>query len=583
MGAPLEICRKRTAVAVLASGVVISLTAMTGGIAPAFAAPKNDPATPTTTVVVPEPEQQAPQEEAPKETKAPEKAPEPPAVVEAPPQTKAPEKAPEPPEVVEAPPQTQAPQTQAPQTQAPQTQAPQIQAPQTQAPVTRAPETQSSTAKPTTAASSTAAPAPAPTAEASTPRTAHPSTDEQAPATSAEKSAAPAPSSETTTATGVSPSTALVAPTDASQAPAKSGEPSTETSGSPSPATESEPTSASGSSRAGQTASSSVSQAAKEIETVEPQTLKAPEQDVVLAKSAKPVEELLPAPAPKQDVAEFARAIDLPDFDRDFRDGNASRKDRDFKDRDFRPDGDRDWNRHVRQWDPDWVQYDDYYRPVISNPYRNTVKIIYVYQNAPRIVYIPPLARIVLEVAQFAAYSFTAIVDTAINTAVNTAVNVAVGSFFGGGYFPGIGLPLPPPPPPVWRYDNVPVQVRYSNNNVYEPFRVQRIVDVGNDSQYGERKVLLDGVTPAWGEWTQNAAGERQFEIHKTQQFPGLDEPREGPLPGDYQLRLASDQSASDGFTSRDVYLMASAGVLGLLSLGAVLWAVMLGRRRTQH
>jgi hypothetical protein len=577
MGAPLEICRKRTAVAVLASGVVISLTAMTGGIAPAFAAPKNDPAAPTTTVVVPEPEQQAPQEEAPKETKAPEKAPAPPAVVEAPPQPKAPE----PPAIVEAPPQTQAPQTQAPQTQAPQTQEP-----VTQAPVIQAPVTQSSTAKSSTAAPSTAS-APATSAEPPAPRTAHPSTTEQAPATSAEKSAAPAPSSETSTATSVSPSTpggssdastppspALVAPSDAGQAPAKSGEPSTETSGSPSPATESEPSSAEGSSRGDQTASSSVSQAAKEIETVEPQTLKAPEQDVVLAKSAKPVEELLPAPAPKQDVAEFAAGIDLPNFDRDIRDGNASRKDGDF-----RPHGDRDWDRHVRQWDPDWVQYDDYYRPVICNPYRNTVKIIYIYQNAPRIVYIPPLARIVLEVAQFAAYSFTAVV----NTAVNTAINVAVGSFFGGGYFPGIGLPLPPPPPPVWRYDNVPVQVRYSNNNVYEPFRVQRIVDVGNDSQYGERKVLLDGVTPAWGEWTQNGAGERQFEIHRTQQFPGLDEPREGPLPGDYQLRLASDQSASDGFTSRDVYLMASAGVLGVLSLGAVLWAVMLGRRRTLH
>jgi hypothetical protein len=558
---------------------VISLTALTGGIAPAFAAPKNDPAAPTTTVVAPEPEQQAPQEEAPPQPKAPEKAPEAPAIIEAPPQTQAPQKAPEPPPpaIVEAPPQTQAPQTQAPQSQAPQTQAPQTQEPQTQAPVT-----QSSTGKPTTAAPSTAASSPAASAESPAPRTAHPSTAEQSPAPSVEKSAAPSPSSETSTTTSATTSTtvgstpaspALVAPSESSQAPAESGEPSAKTSGSPTPKDESEPRSAEGTSSAGQTASSSVSQAAKEIETLEPQTLKAPEQDVVLAKSAKPVEQLVPAPAPKQDVAEFAAAIDLPNFDRDIRDGNAS-----HKDGDFRPNGDRDWDRHVRQWDPDWVEYDDYYRPVICNPYHDTVKIIYIYQNAPRIVYIPPLARIVLEVAQFAAYSFTAIV----NTAINTAVNVAVGSFFGGGYFPGIGLPLPPPPPPVWRYDNVPVQVRYSNN-VYEPFRVQRIVDVGNDTQYGERKVLLDGVTPAWGEWTQNAAGERQFEVHRTQQFPGLDEPREGPLPGDYQLRLASDNSANDGFTSRDVYLMASAGVLGVLSLGAVLWAVMLGRRRTMH
>ena len=258
------------------------------------------------------------------------------------------------------------------------------------------------------------------------------------------------------------------------------------------------------------------------------------------------------------------------------------------KDAGFLANGDRNWDRNVRQWDPSWVDYDDYYRPVISNPYRDPVKIIYVYQNAPRIVFIPPLARIVLEVAQFAAYSFTAVVLNTVNTAVNlvnaavdTAVNVAVGTFFGGGYFPGIGLPLPPPPPPLFRYDNVPVQVRYSNQT-YEPFRVQRIVDVGNDSQYGERKVLLDGVTPAWGEWTQTPSGERQFEVHRTQQFPGLDEPREGPLPGDYTLRLASDES-STGLTRRDIYLMATAGLLAVLSLGAVAWAALLGRRRTQH
>ena len=42
MGAPLEICSKRSVVAVLASGVVISLTALTGGIAPAFAKPDTD-------------------------------------------------------------------------------------------------------------------------------------------------------------------------------------------------------------------------------------------------------------------------------------------------------------------------------------------------------------------------------------------------------------------------------------------------------------------------------------------------------------------------------------------------------------
>jgi hypothetical protein len=589
MDAPLKTRGRRNVVAVLASGVVISLTAMTTGIAPAFADPKSDPISPTTTVAVPEPEpapQEAPapkphQQEAPVIAEPPAAPPAAPVVTQAP-------------KVPEAPVVTQAPVTQAP---APQTQAPAIvQAPpQTQAPATQdAPVTQSVPAKPPTVAPTTATSAPATSAEPPAPPTtrrsvapsAAPSPTEPEPTkpdTSA-TSAAPAPvppSSPVTTSASAPPSEGSTPPSPPSPpTPALVGPPSAEAGATPTSAAESsstEPTSG-----VEKTASSSVSQAAKVIETLAPETLKAPEQDVVLAKSAKPVEQLAPVVAPKQDVEAIAKAIDLPNFDRDIRDarsGNDFRNDSRRDDRDdFFPGADRKWDRNVRQWDPNWVEYDDYYRPVLSNPYRNPVKIIYIYQNAPRIVYIPPLARIILEVAQFAAYSFTAIVTNA----VNTAVNVAVGSFFGGGYYPGIGLPLPPPPPPLFRYDNVPVQVRYTNNRVYEPFRVQRIVDVGDDRQYGERKVLLDGVTPAWGEWKQTPTGERQFEVHRTQQFPGLDEPREGPLPGDYQLRLASDESSA-GFKGRDAFLLTTAVLLGATSLAAVGWAFLLGRRRTQH
>jgi hypothetical protein len=245
----------------------------------------------------------------------------------------------------------------------------------------------------------------------------------------------------------------------------------------------------------------------------------------------------------------------------------------------------RVWDRGIRQWSPDWVEYDEFYRPVLLNPFRDAVRIVYVYQNAPRIVWIPPLTRVVLEVTEYAAYSFTAVVADAadiVNAAVNTAVNVAVGSFFGGGFVPGYGLPLPPPPPPVLRYDNVPVLVRYSDR-VYEPFRVQRIVDVGDDVRFGERRVLLDGATPAWGVWTQTPSGERQFEVHRTQQFPGLYAPQEAPLPGDYQMRLAKDETASSGFTGRDIFLFVVAGVIGTLGFGAIGLAFWLGRRRPQH
>jgi hypothetical protein len=606
MDAPLKARGRRNVVAALASGVVISLTAMTTGIAPAFGDPKPDPVSPTTIVAVPEPApvQQAPQEapapkpqqEAPapkpqQEAPAPKPQQQAPVIAEPPaappvapviPQAPVSVEAPPPPKVPEAPVVTQAPVT---QTQAPQTQAPAIvQAPsQTQAPVTQdAPVTRSAPAKPPTVEPTTAASAPATSAEPPAPPTTRRSVAPSAESPPAEPtpnkpdtaatSAAPAPvppSAPVTTSASASPSEGSTPPS-----PALVGPPSAEAGATPT--SEAASTSAERPSGVDRTASSSVSQAAKVIETLAPETLKAPEQDVVLAKSAKPVEQLDPVVAPKQDVDAIAKAIDLPNFDRNIRDDRNDINSR--RDSDFFPGGDRKWDRNVRQWDPNWVEYDDYYRPVLSNPYRNPVKIIYIYQDAPRIVYIPPLARIILEVAQFAAYSFTAIVTNTINQ----AVNVAVGSFFGGGYYPGIGLPLPPPPPPLFRYDNVPVQVRYSDNRVYEPFRVQRIVDVGDDRQYGERKVLLDGVTPAWGEWNQTPTGERQFEVHRTQQFPGLDAPREGPLPGDYQLRLASGESPA-GFKGRDAFLLATAVVLGALSLVAVGWAVLLGRRRTQH
>ena len=573
MSAQIEVCRKRV-VAVLASGVVISLTALTGGTAPAYAKPDTDPIAPTT-VVVPPPQEAPPQVVA---TKAEAPAPvQPPKVAEAPPAPAAP---PAPPSV-ETPPAPRA-----------------IEAPPT---VELAPQTQV-TPSPPAVTSATVSPPMAPATTASNPPASNPPTTSavppappksppspavQAPVTSIEPSVVsssppskpvPAPASvtapapESTVATTASPATSAnsAPPSPGLVAPAPIADPTTPAAQSPS--------------EINPPATSTVSQAAKVIDVEAPKTLQAPQEDVVLAKSSKPLE-ATPDPAPKQDVDALSSVINLPKRDRDGRDQGPShvndgafRDDGDpFHNGGDRNGGDRNGDHHVQQWDRNWVEYDDYYRPVICNPYRDPVRIIYVYQNSPRIVIIPPLARIVLEVAQLAAYSFTAVVTNA----VNQAVNVAVGSFFGGGYFPGVGLPLPPPPPPFYRYDNVPVQVRYSQQ-VYQPFRVQRIVDVGDDAQYGEHKVLLDGVTPAWGEWTQTPAGERQFEVHKTQQFPGLDEPREGPLPGDYQLRLASDESSS-GLSRREVYLIATAVVLATLSLGAVAWSVMLGRRRRQH
>jgi hypothetical protein len=557
MSAPLEFCSKRSVVAVLASGVVISLTALTGGIAPAFAKPDNDEVV-TTTAPVPEPEVAAPEERKAPPQEAPPKAPATLPVapsVESPPQTQ---------QVIEpsAPPVTQS------------TQAPVVTAVEPASPTTvvNPPETKVESPAPRVVAP----PASEPSSVASTAAPQSPATQSSSSAPSALSAASAAPSASVGS---VPPSAALVAPSSAMSDEAPSSSAATPpSSGSATPGNEAK-LSGEGSSAVTTTGGStvSVSQAAKVIEPSEPQTLQAPKEDVELARNAKLVE-VKPDPAPKQDVEEFSSSIGL-----DLGVKGPLGVDSSVE-ADARLASDRAWDRPIRQWRPDWVEYDEFYRPIILNPYHERVRIIYIYDYRPRIVWINPLSRIILEVAQFAAYSFTAVVETAlnvVNAAVDTAVNVAVGSFFGGGYYPGFGLPLPPPPPRVLRYDNVPVLVRYSNAT-YEPFRVRRIVDVGDDARFGERKVLLDGATPAWGVWTQTPSGERQFEVHRTQQFPGLDDPQEAPLPGDYQLRLASDDTSS-GMSARDIFLYVAAGVTVALGFGAIALALILGRRRPQH
>jgi hypothetical protein len=557
---------------VLASGVVISLTALTGGVAPAFAKPDTDPVV-TTTAPAPEPKAPVAEET---EAPAPQAPPKAPAILPAAPS-------------VESPPQT--PQTQQTQ-QAVEPVAPAA-PPVTQtttAPVVTsvAPASPTTTASPTVTKVESPAPrvvAPTSDAPAVTSTAASPSPATQSPSSAPSSSpaaSASATASVTASVGSVPPSAALVPPNSATaDIPPTSGAASTPSSGSATPGSEPK-VSVAQTSPATATSGEptvSVTQAAKVIQMSEPQTLDAPKADVELAKNAKPIE-VKADPAPKQDVDAISSSIGL---DLGVKgplgiDASASAK------VDARLASDRVFDRPIRQWSPDWVQYDEYYRPILINPYHERVRIIYVYENTPRIVWIPPLARAVLEVAQFAAYSFTAVVDTAaniVNAAVNTALNVAVGTFFGGGFVPAVGLPLPPPPPPVLRYDNVPVLVNYSNAR-YEPFRVRRIVDVGDDPRFGERKVLLDGATPAWGVWTQTSTGERQFEVHRTQQFPGLDDPQEAPLPGDYQLRLASDESPS-GMTGRDIFLYVAAGVTVALGFGAIGLALFLGRRRPQH
>ncbi len=300
-------------------------------------------------------------------------------------------------------------------------------------------------------------------------------------------------------------------------------------------------------------------QAAQVTPTETPKTLQAAPEDLELAKAAVPVQ-LNPPPAPQTEVQRLTTLLTNPANGPTTTAPNLAAA-----------------QTNIVQFPQ--VQYDEFLRPVILNPFRDPLQVVYQYAGAPRILVIPPLASAITEIAQAGAYNFTAMV---LNAA-GVPAQVAVGSMFGGGYVPAPGQP-PPAPPPIVKYNDVPVQVKYSNAT-YKPFVVRKIVDVGDDPVVGERKVLLDGVTPAWGQWTQTESGDRQFEVHKTQQFPGMDDPpAEGPLPGDYQLQLASaSQPANKGMGTKDLLLIGAAAVVLLLGIGAIVLNVVLGRRRRPH
>ncbi len=557
------------------------MSALTGGIAPAFAKPGDHsdpvvPVVPTIEVVAPEARQLAPEEQAPAEPpRAPKELPSPPEV-EAPPQ-----------QVLDA--QIEAPASQpvapapqpvapAPVIEAPEAPAPQIQAPpqpkKEQPRVVKAPKVDPPKADvPQVDAPKVAARKPevakTDVPKLNAPRVDAPKVDTPALPAAVDQPAKPAdPKLDAAVPKNLAPGQLPEAGANASdkkQPPAADqAKPGTDGSRGPDGVDPSDP--------------STVSRAAQQIPTAQPETLQAPEQDIQLAKQSKPIE-VKPEPATKQDVELLSSALNsssntkLGPFESEFDAGSE-----------LSVDADRIWDRRVLQWDRDWIEYDEFYRPIIFNPFRVPVRIVYALANATQMLVIEPLARVVVDVAELAAYSFTAVVLGAANVVSDVAnvaadvVNVAVGTIFGGGYLPGVGLPFVAPPP-LLSYDNVPVQVRYSNAT-YEPFLVRQIVDVGDDVQYGGRKVLLDGATPAWGQWITSPTGERQFEVHRTQQFPGLGDPQEAPLPGDYRLQLASDESA--GIDRTQMYLMAAAGVVAGLGFGALGLAGYLGRRRQQ-
>jgi hypothetical protein len=222
-------------------------------------------------------------------------------------------------------------------------------------------------------------------------------------------------------------------------------------------------------------------------------------------------------------------------------------------------------NPDVLQFDQRLITYDNFLRTSIVNPFARTLHIFWqIAGGVVQEIVIPAFGRIVTSISEPGPHSVVGILPS--DTGEPGQVTAAV--IDGGGHDPGPDEPPPPAPPAPTERPDTCVAAHYGGAQ-YNPFIVRKIVDVGYDPQYGEHKVLLDGVTPVWGTWTQSDKCGTQFEVHKTQALPGVDEPRQVPIPG-YPMELASETSS----TSFDLFAVLVALIVAALILGAILVAV---------
>lgn len=227
----------------------------------------------------------------------------------------------------------------------------------------------------------------------------------------------------------------------------------------------------------------------------------------------------------------------------------------------------------ITQWNSAWVQYSQWYQPILINPYRTPITIAYSYGGRSYLTDVAPLQRAILNVPEAGVHSFTALVpDSAGGVA-----NVSVGSFSGGGYVPEAGQPAPVKPAKPTKYQNVLVSFALGATT-YKPVVVKEVVDLGEDHALALHKVLLDGETPAWGVWGETQSGRRSFTVSLTDRLPGLTAPSADPPPG-YAL-VADDRSTPPTDDSQMSILPWIGAGLGAAAVVAVILVVVIGRRR---
>jgi hypothetical protein len=217
---------------------------------------------------------------------------------------------------------------------------------------------------------------------------------------------------------------------------------------------------------------------------------------------------------------------------------------------------------HPRLWD--FIDYDEYHRPVFYNPMSEGMTFRYFYQGDYREAYVEASSSVALNVSVGGVFPFTAVGEDYLTS----------GCFNGGAWVPPDGWTGPPP----LDY-TAPQQTLYEDVAVYLPAYGQTVgvgdvQPVGHDDSQpagSQDTFMLNGSTLAWGQ--ANQPGDNgQITVTKTQTLPGV-----GPTDdGKSLVDLAAAAEPQSNNTGIVVALVIGIG-LAVLALGVCIWLI---RRR---
>jgi hypothetical protein len=221
---------------------------------------------------------------------------------------------------------------------------------------------------------------------------------------------------------------------------------------------------------------------------------------------------------------------------------------------------------HPRLWD--FIDYDEYHRPVFYNPMSEGMTFRYFYQGDYREAYVEASSSVALNVSVGGVFPFTAVGEDYLTS----------GCFNGGAWVPPDGWTGPPP----LDY-TAPQQTLYEDVAVYLPAYGQTVgvgdvQPVGHDDSQpagSQDTFMLNGSTLAWGQ--ANQPGDNgQITVTKTQTLPGV-----GPTDdGKSLVDLAAASEPQSNNTGMVVALVIGIG-LAVLALGVCIWVFIRRRKRT--